>query len=76
MTGILPPIYVLSLKIRNCAYSFQKSSYWPGRPMGTLLLCVTNNNNNNNNSVGSVRERTISTELPPVVGEVSASFCR
>jgi hypothetical protein len=27
MTGILPPIYVLSLKIRNCAYSFQKSSY-------------------------------------------------
>jgi hypothetical protein len=31
--------------------------------------------NNNNNSVALVRERTIPTERPPIVGEVSASFC-
>jgi hypothetical protein len=34
-----------------------------------------NNNNNNNNSVALVRERTIPTERPPLVGEVSANFC-
>jgi len=28
------------------------------------------------NSVALVRERTILTERPPLVGEVSASFCR
>ena len=28
-----------------------------------------------NNSVALVRERTISTERPPPVGEVSATFC-
>jgi hypothetical protein len=33
------------------------------------------NNNNNNNSVALVRERTIPTERPPLVGEVSANFC-
>jgi hypothetical protein len=27
------------------------------------------------NSVALVRERTIPTELPPLVGEVSANFC-
>jgi hypothetical protein len=32
-------------------------------------------NNNNNNSVYLVRERTIPTERPPLVGEVSAKFC-
>jgi hypothetical protein len=31
--------------------------------------------NNNNNSVASVRERTILTEKPPFVDEVSANFC-
>jgi len=30
--------------------------------------------NNNNNSVALVRERTIPTERPPPVGEVSANF--
>jgi hypothetical protein len=29
----------------------------------------------NSNSVALVRERTITTELPPPVGEVSANFC-
>jgi hypothetical protein len=33
-----------------------------------------NNNNNNNNSVTYVRERTIPTERPPLVGEISANF--
>jgi hypothetical protein len=28
-----------------------------------------------NNSVALVRERTIPTERPPLVGEVSANFC-
>jgi len=31
--------------------------------------------NNNKNSVALVRERTIPTERPPPVGEVSANFC-
>jgi hypothetical protein len=31
--------------------------------------------NNNNNSVTSVRERTMPTERPLIVGEVSANFC-
>jgi hypothetical protein len=35
-----------------------------------------NNNNNNNNSVVLVCERTIPTERRPLVGEVSANFCR
>jgi hypothetical protein len=35
-----------------------------------------NNNNNNNNSVVSVRERTKPAERQPLVGEVSANFCR
>jgi hypothetical protein len=34
-----------------------------------------NDNNNNNNSVALVRERTIPTERPPLVGEVSANYC-
>jgi hypothetical protein len=39
------------------------------------VLCINNNNNNNNNnSVALVRERTIPTERPPLVGEVSANF--
>jgi hypothetical protein len=33
------------------------------------------NNNNNNNSVASVRERTVQTERPPLVGEDSPNFC-
>jgi hypothetical protein len=35
----------------------------------------TNNNNNNNKSVVLVRERTISTERPPIVREVCTNFC-
>jgi hypothetical protein len=35
-----------------------------------------NNNNNNKNSVARVRERTIPTERPPLVGEVSVKFLR
>jgi hypothetical protein len=30
---------------------------------------------NNNNSVALARKRTIPTEQPPLVGEVSANFC-
>jgi hypothetical protein len=33
-----------------------------------------NNNNNNNNSMALVRERTVPTERPPLVGEVSTNF--
>jgi hypothetical protein len=54
----------------------------------TDLFCLTNysinkgkynnnnNNNNNNNSVDLVRERTIPTERPQLVDEVSANFLR
>jgi hypothetical protein len=34
-----------------------------------------NNNNNNNDSVALVREVTIPTGRPLLVGEVSANFC-
>jgi hypothetical protein len=34
------------------------------------------NDNNNNNSMALVSEQTIPTERPPLVGEVSANFCR
>jgi hypothetical protein len=37
---------------------------------------VPENNNNNNNSVALAREQIIPTEQPPLVGEVSANFCR
>jgi hypothetical protein len=36
---------------------------------------TTTTNNKNNNSVALVRVRTILTERPPPVGEVSANFC-
>jgi len=36
---------------------------------------VSNNNKKKLNSVALVRERTIPTERPPPVGEVSANFC-
>jgi hypothetical protein len=39
----------------------------------TTTTTNNNNNNNNNNSVASVRLRTIPTERPPLVGEVSAN---
>jgi hypothetical protein len=32
-------------------------------------------NHTKKNSVASVRERTMPTERPPLVGEVSANFC-
>jgi hypothetical protein len=45
-----------------------------------IKITYNNNNNNNNNnyyyySVDLVRERTIPTERPPFVAEVSANFC-
>jgi hypothetical protein len=39
-----------------------------------IIINVNNNNNNNNNSGGLVRQRTIPTERPLLVGEVSANF--
>jgi hypothetical protein len=39
-----------------------------------FLVQGDSNNNNNNNSVALVRERTIPTERPPLVGEVSAKI--
>jgi hypothetical protein len=38
------------------------------RPLRSIVL--------NNNSVTLVRERTIPTERQPLVGEVSANFCK
>jgi hypothetical protein len=40
--------------------------------LGTLYSCYTEKKN----SVALVRKRTTPTERPPVVGEVSANFCR
>jgi hypothetical protein len=41
------------------------------QPLFDFLRCL----NNNNNSVALVRERTIPTERPYLVGEASANFC-
>jgi hypothetical protein len=47
-------------------------------PPGENPFAVNNNNNNNNNkqtnSAASVRQRTLPTERPPLVIEVSANF--
>jgi hypothetical protein len=57
---------------------------FPYCTLETMLLLQqqqhNNNNNNNNNktklnSMALVRERTIPTDRPPPVGEVSANFC-
>jgi hypothetical protein len=37
--------------------------------------CNVQNITNKKNSVACVRERTIPTERPPIVGDVSANFC-
>jgi hypothetical protein len=41
----------------------------------TTTTTTKNNNNNNKNSVALVRERTVPTKRPLLVGEVSANFC-
>jgi hypothetical protein len=56
---------------------------WRGVEIVTLLVMLVSPvscyltllNNNNNNSVALVRERTIPTERPPLLGEASANFC-
>jgi hypothetical protein len=44
---------------------------------GTILVCMLTQKPHTRtiNSVALVRERTITTERPPPVGEVSANFC-
>jgi hypothetical protein len=44
-------------------------------PFTRIDTTTTTNNNNNNNSVALVRERTIPTERPLLIGEGSANFC-
>jgi hypothetical protein len=46
----------------NCLYFYDDDDY------------NNNNNNNSNNSVALVLERTIPTERPPLVSEVSTYF--
>jgi hypothetical protein len=43
--------------------------------MENYLLSIWVNGMEKKNSVALVRERTIPTERPPPVGEVSANFC-
>jgi hypothetical protein len=45
-----------------------------GEPVLETDVSNNNNNNNNNNSVALVRERTLPTERPQLVGDVSANF--
>jgi hypothetical protein len=49
---------------------------WQEIQVQKVRLDENNNNNNDNNSVALVRERTISTERPQLVGEDSANFLR
>jgi hypothetical protein len=41
----------------------------------SIKIALYDSNNNNSNSVALVRDRTIPTERPQHVGEVSANFC-
>jgi hypothetical protein len=63
MTTLLPPVSPLS---RWC-WIFNISQ--PYRPPGPVIEI------SNNNYMDLVRERTILTEWPPLVGEISANFC-
>ena len=49
-------------------YADQKGRTWQRSPVWRKLVSI-------HNSVALVRERTIQTERPPPVGEVSANFC-
>jgi hypothetical protein len=44
-------------------------------PISATLIILKQNKNKQTNSMVWVRERTIPTERPPLVGEVIANFC-
>jgi hypothetical protein len=60
--------YLYSLRSENTIKS--------GRYIADTLLSRELDIVTNNNSVALVRERTITTGRPPLVGEVSANVCR
>jgi hypothetical protein len=80
LTGLL---YNLRLHNVNCITTIEELACRAKcqEQISTDLIHLTEdrsyiyNNNNNNNSVALVLERTIPTERPPLVGEVSANFC-
>jgi hypothetical protein len=65
----------VTLSVR--AESSRKQLVYLQRDQKTLKRRMTHKTNLNKtiNSVACVRERTIPTERPPLVGEVSANFC-
>jgi hypothetical protein len=73
----------MSYIIRDAVFSIPENLYFNISPNVAILVllvifpclfavCVRITNNN---YVALVRERTIPTERPPLVGEVSAHFC-
>jgi hypothetical protein len=67
---MLTIIFVVFVKIKKKSFILMLfvTVYEQGCP---VILGVTNSN-----SVALVRERTLPTERPPLVGEVSANVCR
>jgi hypothetical protein len=77
-----PVTGIALLLLNGTTLHYSVLTYSP--PAEQELLCLTdtehlrrnnNNNNNNNSSVILIREQTIRTELPPLLGEVGGNFC-
>jgi hypothetical protein len=69
-------LYIITkLESRRMGWK-EEEEFIQGFSGGASRKEITNNNNNNNNNfVALVRERTIPTERPLLLGEVSANFC-
>ena len=71
------------LKYFKCYFKFWSYSgqvmQWTDHTLSILMKCLSpppiHTHKQQTNSVASVRTRTIPTERPPPVGEVSANFC-
>jgi hypothetical protein len=83
VTGIALPFYLLKLKETNClikpVYTTLVNLSWYQKCVFEVLGCCydfwLSFKELKKNSMVWVRERTIPTERPPLVGEVIANFC-
>ena len=66
-------VYKIYLRTKRTGVSIRRSELL--RIHSGLIKIHTSIQNKQTNSVALVRERTIPTERPPPVGEVSANFC-
>jgi hypothetical protein len=52
-----------------------KLEFWWKPDFNIFSMQIFDDDDNNNNFVALVRERTVPTGRPPLVGQVSANFC-